>query len=152
VTACPRAGGYFYASMLDSPAVTILCAGQATIVEMRQLPMSRREGFACLADLWRLARKPGALDDFVFDFVGKDGFRSSKKCGARLRGSALLRGFVDRRRLDLDWDALDLPCSFFVKGVATIVADRVSESDALLVRWDGVRKRAACVCGHARHG
>jgi hypothetical protein len=137
--------------MLEIQTVSLVCAGQASIIEMRQLPLSRREGFACLADLWRIARVSGALDDFAFDFVGKDGYRASKRCGARLRGSALTRGFVDREKLDLEWDALDLPCSFFVKSLATIVADRVMESDAVLL-WNGTRKRGACACGHARHG
>ena len=135
--------------MLEVQSLTLVCAGRATIVEVRHLPPSRREGFACLADLWRVARVSGALDDFSFDFVGKDGFRASKKCHARLRGSALMRGFVDRKSLNLEWDTLDLPCSFFVKGLATIVAERVSESDAVLLLS---KKRGACTCRHARHG
>jgi hypothetical protein len=136
--------------MTESHSLTLVCAGRATLVELRQLPSSRREGFACLADVWRIARVTGALDDFAFDFVGRDGFCASRKSGARLRGSALARGFVDRKELDLDWDALDLPCSFFVKGLATIVAERVTESDAVLL-WNGAKKRG-CACGHARHG
>jgi hypothetical protein len=139
--------------MLEIPSVTLASGGQSVIVEMRQLPLSRRDGFACLADVWRVARISGSLDDFAFDFVGRDGFRASKKCGARLRGSALARGFLDRQQLNLEWDALDLPCSFFVKGVASIVAERVTEADSVLLWWDRARKRAgACMCGHARHG
>ena len=140
--------------MLVIPSVTVVSEGRNVNVEVRQLPQSRRDGFCCLADIWRLARLPGRLSELAFDFVGADGFRLSKKCDARLGGAALVRGFVHRTNRNLVWDeALELPCFFFVKGLASIVAERcVGIAPGGVPSFADREHAGGCACDHARHG
>jgi hypothetical protein len=139
--------------MLVMPIVTVVDAraGRSVVVEVRQLPRSQRDGFACLADVWRLARLPGALSSLAFDFVGADGFRSSKRSDARLGGAALGKGFVHRATCDLVWDeALELPCFFSVKKLSKLIAEPCLDDRAALPHAHAVGQRGGCCCDHAR--
>lgn len=110
-------------SPIPRSMVSVAYGRSTAQVRIAALRVRRESGrrLVSLADVWSAASCASDLDELRFDFVGDDGFDTSRKEGRPLRGRLLHEGFVDLATRDLVW-SVDLPCYYRVKGLVTVVA------------------------------